>query len=64
MSNVITREASELGWRPGYWPLAVTVDDKYFVHHHEARDNDNDIMYMEYHTGSTQHGDILRVFND
>lgn len=63
---VITREASELGWRPGHYPLTVEVDGTQFTRQHACRDNDGDTMYVEYHPSRTEQyaSQILRVFND
>ena len=65
---VITREASELGWRPGVFMPSLEIDGVTYIKMHTCKDNDGDTMYVEYHRQPRpmQQYDrtIVRVFND
>lgn len=64
MSEVIVREASELEWPPGRIPQVAEVDGIRYHYNHKATDNEGELMYVEYHSATSQHPSILRVFND
>ncbi len=60
----MSTEASDLGWRPGYWPGEVVVyvngTATTFVRDGGSFDPDGDLLYMRYVWG----GSVLRVWND
>jgi hypothetical protein len=54
-------EASDLGWLPGHWPESVAIFGSKCLRTRVVRDNDGDIQWCGY---LSEHGEIIRVFND
>lgn len=64
--QTFTTEASDLGWRPGYYPDSVSLKShrtgvvRTFTFARYERDRDGDVQAVVYYS----RGLILRVFND
>lgn len=63
MSQVITLEASELGYAPGSFPRTFMYQNVRYNYAHKCEDREGDLMYIEYHP-TTDHNEIVRIFND
>ena len=54
--------ASDLGWRPGYWPNAISEGSELWERHHVLRDGENDVIGMSYRSADRRREMV--IYND